>query len=407
MAALGQRRDVHRVHGDEGGLHQGLLHLLVEALIEGVAPSGLHLIHIHAGGLGCRHRFFVAIYGHKVYAQSLLHRLGHGHALEARGQGHVLPLPLDIVSTQYLHCRSGQQVLKEAHHVVEVGIGFVELHGGELRVMAGIHTLVAEYAPQLIDPLDTAHDQPLQVQLRGYAQIHVYIQGVVVGDKRPGGGAAGDGVEHRGLHLHVASVLQEAADVADELGADDKVAAAILVDDKVHIALAVLKLRIGHAVELLRQRAQGLAQQHHGLDMYGYLLGLGLEHIAADADDVADVVLSEVGKLLLAHGVGAHIELYLAPAVLYMAEYGFAHAPFGHHAAADGDGFPLELRVVVLYFFGPGGPDKLGLLEGISPLLLKSRQLIPAYLQNLRQLLLLGRLLVVKLAHILPLSFIV
>ena len=38
----GQGADLHGVHGDEGGLDQGLLHLLVEGLIQGVAPGVGH-----------------------------------------------------------------------------------------------------------------------------------------------------------------------------------------------------------------------------------------------------------------------------------------------------------------------------------------------------------------------------
>ena len=37
---LGQRGDVHGMHGDEGGLDELLLHLLVKALVQGAAPGG-------------------------------------------------------------------------------------------------------------------------------------------------------------------------------------------------------------------------------------------------------------------------------------------------------------------------------------------------------------------------------
>ena len=141
--------------------------------------------------------------------------------------------------------------------------------------------------------------------------------------------------------------VQEAADVADELAADLEVAAALVAHDEVHVALAVLELDVGHAVELLRQGAQALGEQRHALDMDADLAGLGLEHIARDADDVADVVLAEVRELLLADGVGADVELNLALVVLDVAEDGLAHAALGHDAARGLDGLALKGLVVV------------------------------------------------------------
>ena len=52
----------------------------------------------------------------------------------------------------------GQQILEQVHHVVEVGIGLVELDGGELRVVFGVHALVAEDPANLIHPVHAAHD---------------------------------------------------------------------------------------------------------------------------------------------------------------------------------------------------------------------------------------------------------
>ncbi|MPN32215.1 hypothetical protein SDC9_179691 [bioreactor metagenome] len=102
---------------------------------------------------------------------------------------------------------TGQKRLEEVHHVMEVGVGLIQLHRRKLRVMLGVHTLVAEDAADLINPFQTAHHQPLEVQLSGDAHIHIQIQSIVVGDEGSGGGAAGDGVEHRGLHLHVAALV--------------------------------------------------------------------------------------------------------------------------------------------------------------------------------------------------------
>ena len=249
---LGQGGDIHRVHGDEGRLDQLLLHLLVEALVQGVAPGLVRRLgQLHADGSGCGHRLLVGADRHKVDAAVLLHRLVHGHTGPAGGQVDLLPLPLHLVGAQNLLGGGGQQVLKQVHHIVEVGIGLVELDGGKLRVMLGVHALVAEDAPNLIHPVHAAHDKPLQGQLSGDAHVHVDIQGVVVGDEGPGGGPAGDGIQHRSLHLNKAPAVHKVPDVLDKSGANDEVALHLRVDDQVHIPLAVAQLGAGQAMELL------------------------------------------------------------------------------------------------------------------------------------------------------------
>ena len=52
--------------------------------------------------------------------------------------------------------------------------------------MLGVDALVAEDAPYLVDLVEPADDEPLEVQLRGDAQVKVLVEGVMVGDE--GGG---------------------------------------------------------------------------------------------------------------------------------------------------------------------------------------------------------------------------
>ena len=99
-----------------------------------------------------------------------------------------------------------------------VGVGLVELEHGELGVVAGRQPLVAEHPGDLEDLLEAADHQPLEVQLGGDPQVQVDVEGVVVGDERPGRGPARDGVEDRRLHLDEAPVLQPAADPARSPG---------------------------------------------------------------------------------------------------------------------------------------------------------------------------------------------
>ncbi len=117
--------------------------------------------------------------------------------------------------------------------------------------------------------------------------------------ERTSGRAAGNGVKYGSFNLHVASAVEERADIAYKFRADLKIAAAVIAHDEVNIALAVFKLGAGHAVELLGQRTQTLGEQRDRLDMYGNSSVLVLKNEARNADYIADIVLfAEVCKLL-------------------------------------------------------------------------------------------------------------
>ena len=127
--------------------------------------------------------------------------------------------------------------------------------------MGQVHALVAEGAAQLKDALVPAHQQALEVELGRDAQVEVMVEGVVVGDERLGRGAALDGVQQRGLDLHVSLLLEAAAHRGDHLGAGGEHPSGLWVDDKVDVALAIAQLLVGQAMELLGKGAQGLGEQ--------------------------------------------------------------------------------------------------------------------------------------------------
>ena len=388
-AALGQGRDIHRVHGDEGRLDELLLHLLVKALIQGVAPGGLlALRQDHARCLGGSPGGFVVRDGHEVDAHILLDRLCHGHPGPAGGQIDLLALPLHLIGAQDLLGSGGEQLLKEVHHIVEIRIGLVELHGGELRVVLGVHALVAENPADLIHPVQSAHDQPLEGQLRGDAHIHVDVQGIMVGDEGTGSGTTGDGVKHRRLHFHIAPVIQEIPDMLDELGTDDEVLLYLGVDDQIHIALTIPQFPVLQAVELLRQGQQRLGKQNDVPSPDAHLAPLRTEHFALYPDNVTNVVLLEGLVDRLIHLVLTGVELDATVPVLEVTETHLAHAPLAHQAASHLDRLALQ-SIKVLLDLGRGMvPGKPGDLEGVMPLSLKGGQLFPADSGLLAQVLL-------------------
>ena len=169
-------------------------------------------------------------------------------------------------------------------------------------------------------------------------------------DERTRGRAAGDRLQHRRLDFHEAERVEEVADEAHREAALLEGAAHFRVDDQVQVALAVAHLGIGQPRPLLRQRTQALDQhaQLRGLDRQ--LAGLGAEHRAGDAEDVADVRRLERLVLFCADGIELHEHLDAAGHVLDLAEAGLAHDPSRHQAAGqrEGRGLVLQRRGVAL-----------------------------------------------------------
>ena len=117
-------------------------------------------------------------------AELFLARVGRDLLAERRRDGLMdrdrLPLPADVVlaAVRAANHRAAQRgtrgVLdqlpgKRGHRVV-VAVGLVRLEHRELGVVGGVHALVAEFPADLVDLLDAADDQPLEVKLQRDAQ---------------------------------------------------------------------------------------------------------------------------------------------------------------------------------------------------------------------------------------------
>ena len=96
-----------------------------------------------------------------------------------------------------------QQALGQPDHVLIVGISLVKLEHGEFRIVLRADAFVAEVAVDLVDALQAAHDQPLQVQFGCDPQIQVHVERVVVGDKGTCHGAARQRLHHRSLNFDI------------------------------------------------------------------------------------------------------------------------------------------------------------------------------------------------------------
>ena len=76
------------------------------------------------------------------------------------------------------------ELLDPLHRVVVVRVGLVPLDHRELGVVLVRDALVAEVLGELVDPLEPADDQPLEVQLGRDPQVEVAVELVRVRDER-------------------------------------------------------------------------------------------------------------------------------------------------------------------------------------------------------------------------------
>ncbi|RMS44312.1 hypothetical protein ALP65_04607 [Pseudomonas aeruginosa] len=277
-------------------------------------------------------------------------RIEHRQAHERLAEVEDLVAVGHVGGTEYRLSQFAEQFLGQVHVVFVVGVGLVELEHGELGVVPGRDAFVTEVAVDLEDLLETADHQALEVQLRGDAQEHGHVQRVVMGLERLGRGAAGDGLQHRGLHFEETALAEETADVGDDLGTHAEGVAGFLVDHQVDVALAVALLGVGQAMVLVRQRTQRLGQQAHAghVDVQVALARAG-QH-AFGADDVAQVPGLDLGQGFFRQGLAVDVDLQALAAVLEDDEgTAVEHDPTGH-LDRDRCGFQLFLGLVGVLF---------------------------------------------------------
>jgi len=168
--------------------------------------------------------------------------------------------------------------------------------------VGAVHAFVAEILGKLIYALEAAHDKALQVELVGYTQVEWYVERVMMGDERTCRRSARYRLQDRGLHLHVAVVVEIVAHRVKHFRALDEDIFHLVVDHEVDITAAVTQLGVvkrvvGDAVFhfYYRERAQRLAQYRQLLGVNRDFTRLGAEYISLYAYEVAYV------KQLLEH----------------------------------------------------------------------------------------------------------
>jgi len=212
----------------------------------------------------------------------------------------------------------------------------------------GRHALVAEVAIDLVDPLEAADDETLEIELRCDAQVQIHVERVVVRLEGPRNGAAGNRLHHRRLDLQKAPRVEEGAQPLDQPCAQQEDLAGLGVDDEVDVALAIPGLDVLEAVPLLRKRTQRFGEERERLHGQRELTRPRAEHAAGDADEIADVQIAERCEVV-AQLVGAGVQLDAARAVHEMRECRLAVITHGDEPPGEAHGTEgLQLGVARL-----------------------------------------------------------
>ena len=209
-----------------------------------------------------------------------------------------MPAECDLRRPDRLARDGLDELLDPPHRVLVVRVGLVPLDHRELgRVLVG-HALVAEVAAQLVDALEPADDEPLEVELGRDSQVEVLVELVRARDERVGERAAVARLEDRRLDLDEAVAVEVAADRSDHARAHLEVAARVLAHQQVEVALAVAGLGLGHPVVGVGQRPADLGEQLELGDGERRLAALRLGGNSGDADDVPEVEIDRPGAIL-------------------------------------------------------------------------------------------------------------
>ena len=217
-------------------------------------------------------------------------------------------------------------------------VGLVGLQHGELRGVGGIHALVAEVAVDLEDLVDTADDAALEVELRGDTQEEVDVESVGVRLEGAGGGAAVQGLQHRGLDLEKTTTLQGVAQRTHDLDTGQRIRPGLLTHDEVGVAVTDPGI-LTHLLVRDRERTQRLGGHGPGVRHDGELASTGGDDASVDEDDVTEVDVGLPGR----QGVLPHLGqrqhgLHLgAVALLQAGEGELAGVAHEDDAAGDAD----------------------------------------------------------------------
>ena len=163
----------------------------------------------------------------------------------------------DIQTTAYTLCRRGVEFLGDAHHLVVVHVRLIQFDRGELGIVLGVHTLVAELTTDFVNFFKSADYATFEVQLGCDTHIHIDIEGVVVRDERTCVRTACKRVENGGFNLDKSFFVKHFTYCGNDFATLDKHVFDFGICDKVNVALTEAQFGITESVEFFGKRKQG------------------------------------------------------------------------------------------------------------------------------------------------------
>ncbi|KAG1316544.1 hypothetical protein G6F62_013418 [Rhizopus arrhizus] len=157
VVGTGQRRDLDRMIGDEGRLDQGVLDGGFEDLQQQLAPAVGRLdLDLQALAMA-QQRLTIGAVGGGDLRVVVAHGFVHAPAAERRAQVDLRAVPLHFGGAVDSAGDVTDHAFGQVHDLVVRGIGLVQLHHGEFRVVPGADAFVAEVAVDLVHALQATH----------------------------------------------------------------------------------------------------------------------------------------------------------------------------------------------------------------------------------------------------------
>ena len=153
---LRQRAHLNRVVRDESRLNERTLAGLAEDLIDEFTFA--HVFGIFHTEFLCLYADLVLAHRSQVQTGLLFDGIQNRQTTVRSFEIYLMVTDLHFSCAVHSNRDLLQQLLRETHHPVVVFVLYVELHAGKLRVVAAVHSLVAEVTTDLIHTLKTADD---------------------------------------------------------------------------------------------------------------------------------------------------------------------------------------------------------------------------------------------------------
>ena len=150
---------------------------------------------------------------------------------------------------------------RDIHHAPVIAVGLVQFEHREFGIVPGADALIPEHPAKLVNALQTPDEHRLRGSSSAMRRIQVDIQRVVMRDKRPGGGPAGDGLQRRSIDFKKplpVEILSNRLNDGDALLCAAKSLGRV---NQVEISVPQPILFILHSVVLGRMRLQRLREE--------------------------------------------------------------------------------------------------------------------------------------------------